>query len=150
MPSIKAILAAIFVIGLAACKTNGVPEIITTSETTSGAPIGGPLIEELEARGLNPLGTEALEELHVGHTLLHTNLADGMEASITYHADGTRDIKFLGKTVSNNYEITDNTRCEFSVNGPLICVVIYEMDDHYYGCDSRDGGVCDWLITKVD
>lgn len=150
MTSSKIILAAILVLGLASCKTNGVPEIITTSDTASETPIGGPFIEELEARGLKPLDTAALNNLHVGHTLLHVNLADEMEALITYHADGMRDVKFRGKTVSGSYKISDGKRCELSVNGPHICFVIYESDDQYYGCDSRDGGVCDWLITKVD
>lgn len=144
---LPAAVMLVAVLALGACQSTGNESPVTS---TQAAPVGGPLIQDLQARGLEPLDTDALKALHVGNRLRHTNLVDDLEVMIAYSENGTRKISFNGKTATTNYEIADGRRCEDSVQGGTVCVTIYEIDGQYFGCDSRSEGKCDWRIEVVE
>lgn len=135
---------------LAACQsTSGEPTVTSTSTAAQAAPVGGPMIEDLEARGLEPLDTEALKKLHVGNQILHTNLVDERIVMTKYFENGIRAVTYRGKTTETPYEIADGQRCEASLAGGTFCLTVYQVDGIYYGCGSRSEGACDWRIEVV-
>lgn len=107
-------------------------------------------IRELEARGAARLSSDEIRALSVGNTVTHTNADTGFSIATYFDPSGESRLINAGRALPSRYQISDGARCRIDSQGIGVCALLYREGDTTWVCDQRDGGMCNWYVSRIE
>ncbi len=133
----------------------------TPDERARAAIPQGLTVAELERRGADQLGNDALHALVVGRTLQVRNSVTGQQYKILNGVDGRRLITSLDGSLPSehgmdnvfqgslmNYQLQDG-QYVVQIAGTPIALTVYRLGDQYFAACSSEFGYANYEITPV-
>lgn len=108
----------------------------------------GPKESELQSAQAKRLSNDEIRALHTGRTVYHLNVTTGFRIPIWYADDGTRSYRAGQRLFRGEWAARNDSRCEETGAGPVVCMTIYQQGDEWVACDPREAPECRWRIEK--
>lgn len=107
-------------------------------------------IVDLDARGISPMSSEAIEALIVGRRVTLLRRSTGERVDLTFGEDGisTRHQATQGADDTAPYTLFQD-RLVTVVDGKTFFIAIYHLGDAYLAARYADDGVADWELLAV-
>jgi hypothetical protein len=109
---------------------------------------GPPKESELQSTQAKRLTTDEIHALHAGRTVYHLNVITGVRVPIWYANDGTRSYRAGQRQFKGEWAARNDSRCEETGAGPVVCMTVYQQGDEWVACDPREAPECRWRIEK--